>query len=150
MELWLCGYRQQITLFTTYQGFVWGDHTLYCFSSILEYYENCQIWKHLILLSGISEACGMSCIYMSISACLILMYMYLHNDSIPLCLLSALNLESKIAFYANYTWFRCKVVPPGLFFYVYIYIMSPNPKKPRRPHTTSPKPHQLKTPTPKT
>ena len=27
---------------------------------------------------------------------------------------------------------------------------SPNPKKPRMPHTTSPKPHQLKTTTPKT
>ena len=37
---------------------------------------------------------------------------------------------------------------PGLFFYV--YIESPIPKKPRRLHTTGPKPHQLKTPTPKT
>ena len=36
---------------------------------------------------------------------------------------------------------------PGLFCYVYI---EPQPKKPRRPHTTGPKPHQLKTPTPKT
>ena len=36
---------------------------------------------------------------------------------------------------------------PGLFFYV--YVKSPNPKKPRRLNTTSPKPHQLKTPTPK-
>ena len=41
---------------------------------------------------------------------------------------------------------------PGLFFYV--YIESPNPLKPRKPHTTIPKPYQLKTPiqdpTPKT
>ena len=37
---------------------------------------------------------------------------------------------------------------PGLFFNVYIEI--PNPKKPRRPHTTGPKPQQLKAPTPKT
>ena len=32
---------------------------------------------------------------------------------------------------------------PGLFFYV--YTKSPNPKKPRRAHTTGPKPNQLKT-----
>ena len=37
---------------------------------------------------------------------------------------------------------------PGLFFYV--YIKNPNPKSSRRPHTTGPKPNQLKTPTPKT
>mgnify|MGYP001794685884 CR=1 FL=1 len=44
--------------------------------------------------------------------------------------------------------YHCKASFPGLFFY--IYIESPNLKKPRRPHTTGPKPHQLKTPTPKT
>ena len=32
----------------------------------------------------------------------------------------------------------------GLF--IYGYIKSPNPEKRRRPHTTGPKPHQLKTP----
>ena len=37
---------------------------------------------------------------------------------------------------------------PGLLFYV--YIESPNQKKPRRPQTTGPKPHQLKAPSPKT
>ena len=37
---------------------------------------------------------------------------------------------------------------PGLF--LYVYIESPIPKKPRRLHTTGPKPHQLKTPTPET
>ena len=36
---------------------------------------------------------------------------------------------------------------PGLFFYV--YIESPKPIKPRKLHTPSPKPHQLKAPTPK-
>ena len=36
---------------------------------------------------------------------------------------------------------------PGLFFYV--YIESPNPKKPRRPHTTGTKPYQLKSLPPK-
>ena len=37
---------------------------------------------------------------------------------------------------------------PVLFFHV--YVESPDPKKPRRPHTTVPKPHQLKRPTLKT
>ena len=36
---------------------------------------------------------------------------------------------------------------PGLFFYV--YLDSPNPNHSRKPHTTGPKPYQLKTPTPK-
>ena len=40
-----------------------------------------------------------------------------------------------------------KFFTPDLF--LQIYIKSPNPKNPRWPHTTGPKPHQLKTTTPK-
>ena len=42
----------------------------------------------------------------------------------------------------------CAPFFPGIFFCV--YIESPNPKKPRRPHTKGSNPHQLKTPASKT
>ena len=49
----------------------------------------------------------------------------------------------------NYSWNRnAKFFSLGLF--LYVYTKSPNPKHPRSPHTTGPKPHQLKTPTTET
>ena len=47
---------------------------------------------------------------------------------------------------------RCLILAPFFFpkLFFYVYIESPNPKEPGRPHTTGPKPNQLNTPTPKT
>ena len=45
--------------------------------------------------------------------------------------------------YSTYEWWSF----PGLF--LNVYIESPNHKNPRWPHTTRPKPHELKAPTPK-
>ena len=51
-------------------------------------------------------------------------------------------------FVGNYYAVHQKVFFPGLF--LHVHIESTNPNKPRRPHTTGPRPHQLKTPTQKT
>ena len=48
----------------------------------------------------------------------------------------------------NTLWEGHKAFFPDLFFYV--YNKDPQLQKPRRTHTTGPKPPQLKTPTPKT
>ena len=77
------------------------------------------------------------------------------SNSLPISELSSffILLFSSCPLFTNVVFGKNELIQwhhffPGLFFYV--YIESPNQKKPRRPHTTGPKPHQLKIPTPTT